>query len=100
MQQWITQHKRFHAGSGFQPKPLVLQNNDALKRNDMRKHKSSLSQEESCKGIGEFWDTHDLSDFWDRTKESNLEVGIKSETTYYAGDKKDTDNKSGDKSWK
>lgn len=31
---------------------------------------------------------YDLSDFWDRTKEVNFEVGIRSEATYYAVDKK------------
>ncbi len=66
----------------------------------MRKRKNILSQEESYKGIGEFWDTHDLADFWDRTSEANFDVEIKSETIYYAEVKKDTDNKSGDKPWK
>ena len=53
----------------------------------MRKYKSSLSQEESYKETGEFWDTHDLSDFLNETKEANFDVEIKSETTYYAVDK-------------
>lgn len=37
--------------------------------------------------IGEFWDAHDVSDFWDETKEVSFEVDIKSEVTYYAVDK-------------
>lgn len=56
----------------------------------MRKNKSSLSREESCKGIGEFWNTHDLADFLDRTREANIiDVKIKSETIYYAVSKED-----------
>ena len=53
----------------------------------MRKHKSSLSHAISYKETGEFWDTHDLSSFWDKTKEVSFEVNIKSEVTYYSLDK-------------
>lgn len=53
----------------------------------MEKHKSSISEATVYSEIGEFWDTHDLSDFWDRTKEASFEVGIESEVTYYAVDK-------------
>ena len=55
---------------------------------------------ESCKGIGEFWDTHDLSGFWSGTEEVSFDVEIKSKTIYYAVDKKKTNNKSEDKLWK
>lgn len=54
----------------------------------MGKHKSSVSQVTSYKEIGEFWDTHDLSDFWDKTKEATFGVDIEPEITYYALDKK------------
>lgn len=53
----------------------------------MKKSKSSISQATSHKEIGEFWDTHDLSDFWEKTKEVSFEVDISSEVTYYALDK-------------
>jgi hypothetical protein len=53
----------------------------------MRKGKSSISQAKSHKEIGEFWDTHELSDFWDKTKEVSFEVDIRSEVTYFAVDK-------------
>lgn len=53
----------------------------------MKKHKSSVSAATSYKEIGEFWDTHDLSDFWDKTKAASFEVDIESEVTYYAVDK-------------
>lgn len=42
----------------------------------MKKHKSSISQAASYKEIGEFWDIHDLSDFWDKTKEAQFDVDI------------------------
>jgi hypothetical protein len=54
----------------------------------MNKSKSSLSKARSYKEIGEFWDTHDLADFWDRTKPTKFEVDIQSEVTYYALDSK------------
>lgn len=53
----------------------------------MRKHRSSVSEATSYKEIGEFWDTHDLSKFWDKTRKASFEVDIKSEVTYYAVDK-------------
>ena len=54
----------------------------------MRKSKSSISNAKSYKEIGEFWDIHDLSDFWDQTKRVKFEVDIESEITYYSLDKK------------
>ena len=53
----------------------------------MRKHKSPVSQATTYKEIGEFWNRHDLSEFWDKTKEASFEVDIESEVTYYAVDK-------------
>jgi len=53
----------------------------------MSKGRSSLSKAKSYKEIGDFWDTHDLSEFWNRTKEAEFEVAIESEITYYALDK-------------
>ena len=53
----------------------------------MNKHKSSISKRTSYKEIGEFWDNHSLSKFWDKTKRVSFEVDIDSEVTYYAIDK-------------
>jgi hypothetical protein len=53
----------------------------------MRKSKTSISRARSYKEIGEFWDTHNLADFWDETKEASAEVDIQSEVTYFAVDK-------------
>ena len=47
----------------------------------------STSRATSYKEIGEFWATHELSDFWDKTKEVSFEVDIGSEVTYFAVDK-------------
>ena len=52
-------------------------------RNDMRKSKSSISNATSYEEIGEFWDSHDLSDYWDRTKPAEFDIDISSEVTYY-----------------
>ena len=52
----------------------------------MRNGKSSLSQAESYKAIGEFWDTHDLTNYWDQTEPAEFDVDIQSETVYYAID--------------
>lgn len=52
----------------------------------MNKNRSSISKAQSYKKIGEFWDTHDLADYWDKTKPVEFDVDIKSEVTYYALD--------------
>lgn len=54
----------------------------------MSKNKSSVSHAATYKEIGEFWDTHDLSDYWDKTGEAGFEVDIESEITYFAVDSK------------
>lgn len=54
----------------------------------MKKNKSSLSKAATYAEIGEFWDTHDLSKFWDRTKPADFDVVMESEVTYYAMDKR------------
>lgn len=52
----------------------------------MSKSRSSISKAESYKEIGEFWDTHDLADYWEQTEPAEFEVDIRSEVTYYALD--------------
>ena len=50
----------------------------------MARSRSSISKARSYKEIGEFWDSHDLSDYWDQTKPVEFEVDIQSEAVYYA----------------
>ena len=54
----------------------------------MNKGRSTLSKGKSHSEIGDFWDAHDLSEFWDQTKKVEFEVDIKSEITYYSLDQK------------
>ena len=54
----------------------------------MRKHKGSISKGKSYKEIGEFWDTHDLTEFWGQTRKTSFEVDIESEVTYYSVEKR------------
>ena len=54
----------------------------------MKRAKSSLSEAKSYRQIGDFWDTHDLSDFWNQTKSVDFDVNIESEITYYSLDKR------------
>ncbi len=53
----------------------------------MSEAKSSISQAESYKEMGEFWDTHDLTEFWDQTEPVDFEVDLQTEITYYAIDR-------------
>ena len=57
------------------------------KGKDMRKPKTSISGAGSYKKIAGFWDTHDLSDFWGKTRATDFQVDIQSEVTYYSLDK-------------
>ncbi len=52
----------------------------------MSEGRSSISKAQSYKEIGEFWDTHDLAEYWDQTSPVEFEVDIQSEVTYYALD--------------
>jgi len=53
----------------------------------MKKGKSSISKARSYREIGEFWDEHDLSGFWGKTKKVKFGVEIESEVTYYPVEK-------------
>jgi len=33
--------------------------------------------------LSEFWDSHDLSEYWDQLRPAEFEVDIQSEATYY-----------------
>jgi hypothetical protein len=50
----------------------------------MSANKSSISQAASYQEIGEFWDTHDVTDYWDETEPVDFTVDIQFETRYCA----------------
>ena len=52
----------------------------------MSEDKSSISKSQLYEEIGEFWDTHDLADYWEQTRPVDFEIDIQSEVTYYALD--------------
>ena len=52
----------------------------------MKKNRTSISRGNSYKEIGEFWDAHDLGDYWGQSRAVRFEVNIKSEKMYYAVD--------------
>ncbi len=49
----------------------------------MHEGRTSISKARSYKEIGEFWDTHDLADYWEQTQPVEFELDIQSEVTYY-----------------
>ena len=49
----------------------------------MKKNRSSISKARSYSEIGEFWDQHDLSDYWGRTRKVKFDVVLEPEATYY-----------------
>jgi len=54
-----------------------------VRGDDMRKSKSSISKARSYAEIGEFWDKHDLGDYWSRTRKVKFDVVFEPEATYY-----------------
>lgn len=50
---------------------------------EKRTSKCSISKARSYAEIGEFWDEHDLSDFWKKTKKVKFDVVLGPEATYY-----------------
>jgi len=62
-----------------------------MRRNDKRKRslarKSSVSKARTYAAMGEFWDEHDLSDYWDKTRPARADVDLESEESLYAIEK-------------
>lgn len=58
----------------------------------MNKDKTSISKKSLYQEIGEFWDTHNLSEFWERTKPAKFEVDIQTQRIYYPVDSKLSDS--------
>ena len=47
-------------------------------------NKSSVSKASSYKEIAEYWDSHDLSKVWGKTRKVKFDVHIETEAIYYA----------------
>lgn len=50
----------------------------------MSENRSSISQAQSYQEIGELWDTHDVTAYWDATAPVEFDVDIQSEVRYCA----------------
>lgn len=53
----------------------------------MAENKSSISNASSYTEIGEYWDSHDLDENWDETREVELQVDLESSVIYFAVEK-------------
>ncbi|MBN1795757.1 MAG: hypothetical protein JW804_03715 [Sedimentisphaerales bacterium] len=49
--------------------------------------KSSVSRARTYRAMGDFWDSHDLSDFWDKTRPARASVHLESEESFYGIEK-------------
>jgi len=50
----------------------------------MAENKSSISEANSYRQIGEFWGARDLGEVWDKTEEADFQVDLQSDVFYYA----------------
>jgi hypothetical protein len=53
----------------------------------MKKSKSTISKARCYAEIGAYWDKHDLSNVWGKTKKVQFEVVAEPEATYYPVEK-------------
>ena len=56
-----------------------------MKRSSNRK--SSISKARTYAEMGDFWDTHDLTNFWDKTRSVRADVHLESEESFYGIEK-------------
>ncbi len=49
----------------------------------MSRNKASISKASSYQETGNFWEEHDLSDFWEQTKPVEFDVDIQTQRIYY-----------------
>ena len=49
--------------------------------------RTNISKAGTYAEIGDFWDEHDLSDYWDQTSSVQADVAIESEESLYAVEK-------------
>ena len=49
----------------------------------MNAGKSSISNASSYEEMGNFWDTHDASDYWDEVPSTEFDTDVKSRAIYY-----------------
>ena len=49
----------------------------------MSKGKSTISKAKTYREMGEFWDAHDLADYWDQTYPVEFEIELQSGVTYF-----------------
>jgi hypothetical protein len=61
-----------------------------MKENDRKKplrRKSRISNAGTYRAMGEFWDEHDLSNYWSKTRSARADVDLESEESLYAIEK-------------
>lgn len=63
-----------------------MKDSDDTKRRVTRR-KSSVSEARTYAEIGDFWDEHDLSDYWDATRCVRADIQLQSEESLYAVEK-------------
>ena len=65
----------------------------------MDEDKSSISKAQSYREIGEFWDRHDVTDYWEQTEAVEFEVNLESDVRLVALEP-DLASKANEVAWK
>ena len=53
----------------------------------MAENKTPISNASSYAEIGEYWDSHDLAEHWEQTREAEFQVSLESSVVYFAVEK-------------
>ena len=53
----------------------------------MKKNKNSISKAKTDLDAGKFWDSHDLSAFWEETRPVHFDVELETERSYFGIEK-------------
>ncbi len=53
----------------------------------VKRRKTAISRAESYEEIAQFWATHDLADYWDRTRPVKMKAEIRREKSYFPVEK-------------
>ncbi|OHB78594.1 MAG: hypothetical protein A2Z25_18975 [Planctomycetes bacterium RBG_16_55_9] len=56
-------------------------------RRQITNRKSSISKAGTYAAMADFWDEHDLSEYWDKTRSVGVNVELESEESLYAIEK-------------
>jgi len=63
-----------------------------MKKEDSKRNKTAISNSNSLEELADFWDSHDLTDYWEQTEDAIFDVSIDVKKIFFALDFKLAEN--------